>query len=48
MAKKATPLMQQYNRVKADYPEALLLSGGRFLRNLETTPLKRLMSWTSY
>ena len=25
MAKKATPLMQQYNRVKADYPEALLL-----------------------
>ena len=25
MARKATPLMQQYNRVKGDYPEALLL-----------------------
>ena len=25
MAKKATPLMQQYNRVKAEYPDALLL-----------------------
>ena len=25
MAKKETPLMQQYNRVKTDYPDALLL-----------------------
>ena len=49
MAKKATPLMQQYNRVKADYPEALLLFRvGDFYETLETTPLKRLMSWTSY
>ena len=48
MAKKATPLMQQYNRVKADYPEALLLFRvGDFYETFGDDAVKAAMSSTS-
>ena len=45
-AKTETPLMQQYNRIKSNYPEALLLFRvGDFMKPLVKMLLLRLMYW---